>query len=56
MKILKLLSPGFLSLGFVAVGLSCMTLGTCSAPSPAATAFHHEEEPAQEPESLLSAK
>lgn len=57
MKLLKTASPGLIGLCFFGVGLSCMTLGTCSSPTPTATASKLEVEAAQvEPELLLSAK
>jgi hypothetical protein len=48
MKALHVISPGFISLGFFAMGLSCMTLGTCS--SPASTAKLEAAASSQEPE------
>jgi len=57
MKLFRATSPGLIGLCFFGVGLSCMTLGTCSAPSPTATASNQEMEAAPaEPELLLSAK
>jgi hypothetical protein len=65
MKLLQFVSPGFLSLGFFAVGLSCMTLGTCSGATATAKlgAAASGEEPEvpqlavdQELDVLLSAK
>jgi hypothetical protein len=48
MKALHAISPGFISLGFFAVGLSCMTLGTCS--GPASTAKPEAVTPGKPPE------
>lgn len=38
-----ILSRFFITASFLAIGLSCMTLGTCSGPAPTAKAKMEEE-------------